>query len=104
MYKENFKEWLELTWYLISEPWVILFNYWFNNLAPKWFVYILLKNQLMHMKEICSQKTMVMGVESILKKNRITQKQADIFISIIKSKLEKRMEVYSPNPDTLFKK
>lgn len=104
MYKENFKEWLELTWCLISEPWIKLFNLCFDKFAPRCLVYYLLQSKIKKLEYIYTKQYFINIVQKILKEKRITQKQAEKLTELIKSKPEYKMEVYRPDPNKIFVK
>jgi len=102
-YKDNFLDWLELTWYLISEPWIKLYNLFLDDVVPKWYIYLLFSYKLKHMKECGKQQNIFDWIEAVRKKHKITDKQANRLIKLTKKIPEHKIrEAYTPDPDKMF--
>lgn len=101
-YFEQLQDWLGITWYLITEPWRRLYEYWLDHFAPKWYVYFIFSYKLKHMKEVSKRQNLIDWTKIAYKNNKLSIKQADEIIEIIKTIPEKKVKVYSPDPDKLF--
>jgi len=102
-YKNQFIDWLELTWYLISEPWSKLYTIFLDKFAPRWLVTLIVAHRLKHMSQIVDQKIFIEIIENNFQKKKVTRKQADKLIKLVKRLPERtKMKVIVPDEDLIF--
>lgn len=85
-YKNEFLKWLDISWYLLIEPFISLYNLLFEWFAPKWLVYYVIKKRILLSTNWDSDIWTEILKTRVLNRNRITQKQYDKLIDLIQNK------------------
>ena len=83
-YIQDWIIWFFLTYQLISKPLVTVFNFLFEISAPKWLVYIILKNNINNLDYYSNYALEL--INKLLQDNRISKKQADKLVELLNSK------------------